>query len=344
MNDVEPEATPTFEELRSSYALGMCRTAYYDPDRPAEYQRHLDEFDRCMAGHDAEVKVMFARPAAVPVDPEIVCGVLETMRRETVRVSVPASRRSAVEATANRILTEAQGRVRDALASMPRPDVNERDALERALDEAAQRWEHGTVHPDATLGEVLADAALAWFRSLPSSAWFAGRVEPALWDLLRRDGHINVADWSTCVETAGRHPGSPIALLVTAHRRNVTALLETLGVPPTGGDVSSPRPPSASLAPRCPACGGDTSEDSTDTQRAAGFLHWTCRSCGHGWEDDGTTPADPDQGPWVHDGHRPVQHRDSKPPWCNACGWSSPTPEAPARKWSILPPRRRTDG
>lgn len=237
MNDLEPEATPTFDELRSNYALSMCRTAYYDPDRPAEYQRHLDEFDRCMAGHDAEVKVMFARPAAVPVDPEIVCGVLETMRREEVRVSVPASRR---EATADRILTQAQGRVRDALASMPRPDVNERDALERALDEAAQRWEHGTVDPGATLGEVLADAALAWFLSRPSSAWFAGRVEPALWDLLRRDGYINVADWSTCVETAGRHPGSPIALLVTAHRRNVAALLETLGVPPSRDQVSSP--------------------------------------------------------------------------------------------------------
>lgn len=42
--------------------------------------------------------------------------------------------------------------------------------------------------------------------------------------------------------------------------------------------------------------------------------------------------VDAETEPWQHDGHRLVQHRDGKPPWCNACGWSSPLPAIPARK------------
>lgn len=34
--------------------------------------------------------------------------------------------------------------------------------------------------------------------------------------------------------------------------------------------------------------------------------------------------------PWEHEGHKPVQHRDRKPPWCDVCGWSSPIPAQPA--------------
>lgn len=34
--------------------------------------------------------------------------------------------------------------------------------------------------------------------------------------------------------------------------------------------------------------------------------------------------------PWEHPGHRPVQHRDGQPPWCDECGWSSPIPAKPA--------------
>lgn len=34
--------------------------------------------------------------------------------------------------------------------------------------------------------------------------------------------------------------------------------------------------------------------------------------------------------PWQHPGHKPVQHRDRKPPWCNECGWSSPAPAVAA--------------
>jgi hypothetical protein len=34
----------------------------------------------------------------------------------------------------------------------------------------------------------------------------------------------------------------------------------------------------------------------------------------------------PGKPPWDHEGHHPVQHRDGKPPWCNACGWPSPDP------------------
>lgn len=41
-----------------------------------------------------------------------------------------------------------------------------------------------------------------------------------------------------------------------------------------------------------------------------------------------TTTAE--SSPWQHDGHRPVQHRDGKPPWCDACGFDSPTPARPA--------------
>lgn len=35
--------------------------------------------------------------------------------------------------------------------------------------------------------------------------------------------------------------------------------------------------------------------------------------------------------PWEHVGHNPVQHRDGKPPWCNACGWTSPVPAVMAK-------------
>lgn len=34
--------------------------------------------------------------------------------------------------------------------------------------------------------------------------------------------------------------------------------------------------------------------------------------------------------PWRHDGHKPVQHRDGKAPWCDECGWSSPAGPFPA--------------
>lgn len=34
--------------------------------------------------------------------------------------------------------------------------------------------------------------------------------------------------------------------------------------------------------------------------------------------------------PWQHEGHKPTQHRDGKPPWCNTCGWSSPIRAVPA--------------
>jgi hypothetical protein len=58
---------------------------------------------------------------------------------------------------------------------------------------------------------------------------------------------------------------------------------------------------------------------------------------GHGgatrivWLDAlGITVSDGDAEPWQHPGHNPVQHRDRKPPWCETCGWTSPTPAVPA--------------
>src|SRR5699024_2573364 len=36
--------------------------------------------------------------------------------------------------------------------------------------------------------------------------------------------------------------------------------------------------------------------------------------------------------PWEHEGHKPVQHRDGKPPWCRECGYTSPAPAIPARQ------------
>lgn len=52
----------------------------------------------------------------------------------------------------------------------------------------------------------------------------------------------------------------------------------------------------------------------------------------------GDGPYEPERGhqhdevmqPWQHPGHRPVQHRDGKPPWCGTCGWTSPVPARPA--------------
>lgn len=38
-------------------------------------------------------------------------------------------------------------------------------------------------------------------------------------------------------------------------------------------------------------------------------------------------------GPPPCENHKPVQHRDRKPPWCNECGWSSPIPAVPAVKY-----------
>ena len=39
-----------------------------------------------------------------------------------------------------------------------------------------------------------------------------------------------------------------------------------------------------------------------------------------------------DSAPWEHEGHNPVQRRDGKPPWCEVCGWTSPTPETAAQQ------------
>lgn len=39
---------------------------------------------------------------------------------------------------------------------------------------------------------------------------------------------------------------------------------------------------------------------------------------------------------WEHEGHLPTQHRDGKPPWCNACGWSSPIPAASAVQYKEI--------
>ena len=41
--------------------------------------------------------------------------------------------------------------------------------------------------------------------------------------------------------------------------------------------------------------------------------------------------------PWMHEGHNPVQHRDRRPPWCNTCGWSSPSPAMPPFKGKDTP-------
>ncbi len=43
-----------------------------------------------------------------------------------------------------------------------------------------------------------------------------------------------------------------------------------------------------------------------------------------------TTAQQPAVQPWEHPGHKAVQHRDRKPPWCDGCGWSSPVPATPA--------------
>lgn len=43
-----------------------------------------------------------------------------------------------------------------------------------------------------------------------------------------------------------------------------------------------------------------------------------------------------EKAPWEHEGHKPVQHRDAKPPWCKECGWTSPTPELPAMLASMI--------
>jgi hypothetical protein len=67
----------------------------------------------------------------------------------------------------------------------------------------------------------------------------------------------------------------------------------------------------------------------------SGFEGWTCtRTHGH----DGPCALVPVRA-WEHQGHRPVQHRDRKPPWCNACGWTSPVPAVPAVQ--IRPARAR---
>lgn len=44
--------------------------------------------------------------------------------------------------------------------------------------------------------------------------------------------------------------------------------------------------------------------------------------------DEGGLAAPPK--PWEHADHRPVQHRDGRAPWCEACGWTSPAPARPA--------------
>lgn len=44
-----------------------------------------------------------------------------------------------------------------------------------------------------------------------------------------------------------------------------------------------------------------------------------------------------EKGPWEHEGHKPVQHRDRKPPWCETCGWTSPAPAIPAIQIKEVP-------
>lgn len=36
--------------------------------------------------------------------------------------------------------------------------------------------------------------------------------------------------------------------------------------------------------------------------------------------------------PWLHEGHKPVQHRDRQPPWCEMCGYTDPKPAVEAKK------------
>lgn len=47
--------------------------------------------------------------------------------------------------------------------------------------------------------------------------------------------------------------------------------------------------------------------------------------------------APPTPRPWEHEGHAPVQHRDGRAPWCETCGWTSPTFGRPAVQITARP-------
>uniref|UniRef100_UPI0004937A21 hypothetical protein n=1 Tax=Cellulomonas sp. HZM TaxID=1454010 RepID=UPI0004937A21 len=225
--------------------------------------------------------------------------------------------------------------IRDAPA--PSPSDEGREALARVLDPDAFDF------PEECAGDI----EIARSRAGDALSWFAARSSrPALPDEDREALIEQVSDW--LADAPGASHGIDItdeghSQIEVYDERTWEALAAHLADRFLAARSSQP-------APSVTTDQVEVDDDLVDTLRVAIEAleaAWIPRTAEHvarlrnllaALEPENTpTTVDPAElRPWDHDGHRPVQHRDGKPPWCNDCGWSTPLPAVPATQLKVM--------
>jgi len=90
-------------------------------------------------------------------------------------------------------------------------------------ERVARAW-NGWIDDHRHLASRTSDLSMAfedgWDAALAAVADAPG-LEEVLWNLMRHSGGLIAADWTTCVATTERYPGSLIAQRVARHRDDV---------------------------------------------------------------------------------------------------------------------------